>query len=68
MSKKNLKILIAEDEKPMAKALQLKLNGAGFETQIATDGEAVLDLIGKEKSPLGTKAPKNYTALKKKRP
>lgn len=32
------KILIAEDEKPMAKALEIKLNKVGFETKVVFDG------------------------------
>ncbi|OGH85824.1 MAG: hypothetical protein A2493_02235 [Candidatus Magasanikbacteria bacterium RIFOXYC12_FULL_33_11] len=32
------KILIAEDEKPMARALEIKLNKAGFETTVVFDG------------------------------
>ncbi len=36
------KILIAEDEKPMANALGLKLNSAGFETTLVYDGEAAV--------------------------
>lgn len=39
------KILIAEDEKPLAKALQLKLNHEGFEAEIASDGEEALEHI-----------------------
>src|SRR3989344_6007517 len=43
------KILIVEDEKPVAKALRLKLNQAGFETQEAGNGEEALAAIAKEK-------------------
>lgn len=43
------RILILEDEKPMAKALELKLNHAGFDTISAGDGEAGLTLLGKDK-------------------
>lgn len=43
------KILVAEDEKPMAKALELKLNKAGFQTTVVYDGLAVLDLLSKQK-------------------
>lgn len=42
-------VLIAEDEKPMAKALQLKLSHSGFLATIATNGEEAMDLILKEK-------------------
>jgi DNA-binding response OmpR family regulator len=39
------KILIAEDEKPMAKALELKLNNSGFEAKAVFNGvEAVAEL------------------------
>lgn len=43
------KVLIAEDEKPMAKALQLKLSHSGFLATIANNGEEAMDLILKEK-------------------
>lgn len=43
------KILVVEDEKPIARALELKLKSAGFETAIALDGEVALDLLKKEK-------------------
>ncbi|MBT4153753.1 MAG: response regulator [Candidatus Magasanikbacteria bacterium] len=36
------KILIAEDEKPMAKALALKLSKAGYAVENAYDGEEAL--------------------------
>src|SRR3989339_986496 len=36
------KILIAEDEKPMARALEIKLNKAGFETVVVFDGVSAL--------------------------
>lgn len=38
------RILIVEDERPLAHALELKLKGAGFDVDVATDG-----LIGVEK-------------------
>ncbi len=41
------KILIAEDEKPIAKAFELKLNKAGFHTTVVSDGATALDTIGK---------------------
>lgn len=47
--KKLKKILIAEDEKPMARALELKLNHSGFETKVVGDGEAAWEAIKKEK-------------------
>lgn len=36
------KVLIAEDEKPMAKALELKLTKGGFEAKAVFDGEEAL--------------------------
>src|SRR3989338_8934758 len=41
----NRKILIAEDEKPMANALSLKLQSAGFETDVVNDGEAAIGAL-----------------------
>ncbi len=43
------KILIMEDEKPMARALELKLNHSGFLATSVNDGQAGLDLLAKEK-------------------
>ena len=43
------RILIAEDEKPMARALELKLTNAGFEVKVCGNGQECLDLLGKEK-------------------
>jgi DNA-binding response OmpR family regulator len=42
------KILIADDEKALAKALQLKLNHSGFETSTAFDGAEALEMLKKE--------------------
>ena len=42
-------ILIAEDEKPMARALQLKLTHAGFAVEIAANGKQAIDLMAKKK-------------------
>lgn len=39
------KILIAEDEKPLAEALALKLGHAGYETVHAEDGEKAIELV-----------------------
>jgi two-component system, OmpR family, response regulator VicR len=39
------KILIAEDERPMAKALQLKLTKEGFEAVNAYNGDEALELL-----------------------
>lgn len=50
MPKNNLKkILIAEDEKSIAKALQIKLGISGFEVEIATNGEEAIELMKKTK-------------------
>ena len=43
------KVLIIDDEKPIARTLSIKLNANGIETAIAEDGEVALDLISKEK-------------------
>jgi DNA-binding response OmpR family regulator len=42
------RILIAEDEKPMARALELKLTHAGYEVKVANDGEVAMNLINEE--------------------
>lgn len=39
------RILIAEDEKPMANALGLKLRSSGFETVLAYDGESAVSAV-----------------------
>ncbi len=39
------RILIAEDERPMAKALQLKLANSGFEAETAVNGEEALQKL-----------------------
>lgn len=41
-------ILIAEDEKPMAKALELKLTKAGFEVVVVGSGEDVMTTIASQ--------------------
>ncbi len=43
------RILIGEDEKPMARALELKLAKSGFETKAVFDGAQVLEEIAKNK-------------------
>ncbi len=48
MSKQIKKILIIEDEKPMARALELKLAHAGFSAKSTSNGEEGLALLGKE--------------------
>ncbi len=47
MSKKH-KILIAEDDKPLVMALELKLSHAGFDVKVAMNGEEALSYIKKE--------------------
>src|SRR3989338_5499066 len=42
------KILIIEDEKPLARALELKLAHEGFEVKNLSDGEEVLSTLEKE--------------------
>jgi len=41
------RILIAEDEKPMAKALEMKLNNVGFEAKAVFNGEEALEELQK---------------------
>lgn len=43
------KILIAEDERSIAKALQIKLSLSGFEVEIAVNGEEALKLLKETK-------------------
>ncbi len=43
------KLLIAEDEKPLAKALELKLTHAGFITKTVYNGKDALSVLQKEK-------------------
>ncbi len=40
-------ILIVEDERPLAHALELKFTHEGYDVQIATDGQEALDLANK---------------------
>ena len=42
------KILIIEDEKSLARALELKLTHAGFKTKVVLNGEDAMQIIGKE--------------------
>lgn len=42
-------VLIVEDERPLAHALELKLQKEGFKVMVATNGQEGLDLIEKEK-------------------
>ena len=43
------KILVAEDEVPLARALELKLTSAGYAVRVVGDGQAALDALAKEK-------------------
>ena len=43
------KILIAEDEKPMARAMELKLTSSGFDITVVGNGEDALNALAKEK-------------------
>lgn len=49
MSEKRKKVLIAEDERPMANAMKLKLEKEEIEVIIATNGQEVIDFLKKEK-------------------
>jgi DNA-binding response OmpR family regulator len=44
----NFKILIVEDEKPIARALELKLSREGFQTKIVLDGAEALNSLSEE--------------------
>ncbi len=39
------KVLIIDDERPLARALELKLKASGFDVQVVTDGQMGLDLL-----------------------
>ncbi|MDO8260433.1 MAG: response regulator [Candidatus Magasanikbacteria bacterium] len=43
------RVLIVEDERPMARALEIKLNNSGFEAKVASDGQYALDMLAVEK-------------------
>lgn len=49
MNSRPKKILIVEDERPLARALELKLSNMGFKTRVAYDGEEALNFIKKDK-------------------
>lgn len=49
MEKTKPRIFIIEDEKPIARALELKLQKEGCETKVAFDGASALDILAKEK-------------------
>ncbi|MEK7560891.1 MAG: response regulator [Patescibacteria group bacterium] len=42
------RVLIVEDEAPIARALALKLHHSGFQTVIAGDGEQALDILARD--------------------
>lgn len=44
----NKKILVAEDEKPMAKAMELKLSHSGFDVKTVFNGEEALAILAQE--------------------
>ncbi len=48
MAIKSKKILIAEDDQPLAKALKLKLERSGFEVSAVSDGEEAMAAIAKD--------------------
>jgi DNA-binding response OmpR family regulator len=48
MSDTAKKILIVEDERPLSKALELKLTKEGYETTVATDGGSAVELLKKQ--------------------
>ena len=41
-------ILVVEDERPLAHALELKLKHEGFNVTLASNGQECLDLVGKQ--------------------
>ncbi|MCK9393955.1 MAG: response regulator [Candidatus Paceibacterota bacterium] len=45
---KNKKILVAEDEKPLAKALEIKLSKEGYDVFIATNGEEAISMLSSQ--------------------
>lgn len=48
MQSQSKRILIIEDEKPMAKALELKLTKAGFAVKVVFNGQEALSELEKE--------------------
>jgi len=49
VEKRKPRIFIIEDEKPIARALELKLQKEGCETKVTFDGASALDILAKEK-------------------
>ncbi|MEK7153833.1 MAG: response regulator [Patescibacteria group bacterium] len=48
MDSKQKNILIVEDERPLAHALQLKLEHEGFSISVASNGQECLDLLASQ--------------------
>lgn len=48
MTEQQKKILVVEDEKPMARALQIKLQREGFSATTVFNGAAALEMVSKE--------------------
>jgi DNA-binding response OmpR family regulator len=48
METKKKKILVLEDEKPLARALELKLTHEGFDVKTDSNGENVISFVEKE--------------------
>lgn len=44
-----VRVLIVEDEVPLARALDLKLESAGFDVMRATDGQEAIDILENER-------------------
>ena len=42
------KILVAEDEADIARLVSFKLKAAGYEVEVAADGQQALDMLGRE--------------------
>ncbi len=49
MNNKSKKILIVEDERAIARALELKLSHSGFSVKVVGNGEEALQILEKEK-------------------
>lgn len=45
MTNSEKKILIAEDDKPISKAMQLKLESSGYTVDVAQDGKIALEML-----------------------
>lgn len=43
------KVLIVEDEKPLAHALELKLRNEGYDPEVVTNGHDALEALGRQK-------------------